>query len=128
MKPLNYSLTVVPLGSCVFIDIPESAEDCFVEKCIQCQSRGRFLTGDTLDDIGSLGHIICIFVWILVLISSLSGFAGNSIIIYVLKRQRSGSAFDALLIALAWSDMWCCIFSLVVVTCLTLYYGNITIT
>lgn len=69
------------------------------------------MMGDRLEDYGSTGHIICIFLCIMTVIIGSCGALGNFLIIIVLKRQKSTRAFDKLLVGLAGIDLLCSVVS-----------------
>lgn len=112
---------------CVLLDFPDDGIDCRRNNslsCVQCKSRGVYLTGESINDYDSTALKISYFVWILLLLVSIFGCFGNVMIITVIRRLKSHMSFDFLLTALACADLYCSVMASVLMTGVQAYYGN----
>jgi len=117
----------LPNYFCQFIDLPENGTECspnFPQVCVGCHTVGKFLTGETLKDYFSPGHIICIIMWIATIVIGTLGVITNSIIIMVIQHMRSKRPFDFLIMMLACFDLICCASAATVNTAAVSIYGN----
>ncbi|CAL8084107.1 unnamed protein product [Orchesella dallaii] len=97
---------------CTLIDTPESGEECSVlnsSECIRCNLRGGYLSGESIHDYHSIGHVISLSMWLLTIILGIGGLLGNYLIIRIVKKRNSERPFDILLMVLAAFDTFCCI-------------------
>lgn len=119
----------LPLMTCALIDLPKEDEltyDNFstLNNSIQvhCHFQGKYLSEESIDDVTSTGHIICLLLWTLILMVGTFATIGNFIIIIVLQRKNSGKGFDKFLVGLAISDLACSVFTIMGATCITSFH------
>ncbi|CAL8083980.1 unnamed protein product [Orchesella dallaii] len=115
------------MDMCHMIDLPPDGRDCShlnESICIECTIPGKYLTGESMTDYYSAGHIVCLLVGILTVITGLLGLSTNLIIIGVLKRRKKYLPFDFLLVVLACCDLYCCATVLIAQTARMALYGN----
>lgn len=101
---------LLPLFPCHFLELPDNRVDCSDSnpaECVKCNILGRFFSGGTLTDNGSIGpgRAISIVVWILNLIFGIFGALTNSLIITVIMKRKRRKSFDLFLVALASMDL-----------------------
>ncbi|CAL8103641.1 unnamed protein product [Orchesella dallaii] len=111
------------------MDLPESREDCSTEvpgKCIKCPILGSYFTGESIDDFGSPGHVICFTLWALTTILGTFGLFNNTLIISIFRKRNGERAFNFLLIMLAGFDFCCCALSIIASTACLAYFENWT--
>lgn len=119
----------LPLMTCALIDLPMKDESVYENFSVfnnntevHCHFEGKYLTGESIDDLSSTGHTICFLLWILILTIGTFATVGNFIIIIVLLRKNSGKGFDKFLVGLAISDLTCSIFTIMGATCITTFH------
>lgn len=123
----NRTVQVLPLLSCILLDFPESRISCSDTNssiCYKCMFWGRSVTGESIDDYWSAGHIITLLSGIMTTLVGICGVLGNLLIIYVFRKQNRGTAFDCMLIALAWVDTFACIACAYAVNSAVIYFGE----
>ncbi|CAL8133537.1 unnamed protein product [Orchesella dallaii] len=101
--------------TCQLMDLDEyrtcSENDSSV--CIICSIIGKFFAGDSIQDVGSVGHILCVILWSFTVLIGLLGVFTNFLVIIVIRRMKSNRPFDILIMFLGAFDMVCCGASLI---------------
>ncbi|ODM92588.1 Rhodopsin, GQ-coupled [Orchesella cincta] len=81
--------------------------------CIICSILGKFITGESIYEVGATGHMVCVVLWGLTIIIGLLGVFTNFLIVIVIRRMNSQRPFDILIMFLAGFDLLCCGSSLI---------------
>lgn len=131
MDLINKTVITLPLTSCIFLELPNENYDCASEPdefnrtvCIRCPVTQRFFSGESLNDFHSPGHIITFILGILTFFVGTFGSVANLLIILILRRQKSGRAFDTMLTGLAVFDFMWSAASLISATSAVFYIRN----
>ncbi|ODM99857.1 FMRFamide receptor [Orchesella cincta] len=125
-------LVVLPYIFCLLLDLPFNEEhgdyrDCSLSNityCVKCPVTAMFQLGGSISDPSSLGHKVCILIWLLILLFGIFGIVTNLIIIWILKRQSCFKAFDVLLLALAIFDLICSTMTIAAATGIVTFFQN----
>lgn len=123
--PINPGIPL-SLMTCFYTDFPHhSRNDCSIsepDRCYFCPIHGKFTTNEGLDDLDGPGHTTCLVLGSLGFIISVFGTFTNALIITILSKKSSPKAFDTMLLALAWCDLFCCVSGLVSAMSVMFYF------
>jgi len=105
----------LPVLTCQVMDLDEhtTCSETDSNSCLICPIIGKFLIGENLHDVYSIGHIVCIFLWIFTVFIGVVGVFTNILIIIVTRRMNTQRPFDILVMFLASFDMLCCAFAFI---------------
>ncbi|ODM95686.1 FMRFamide receptor [Orchesella cincta] len=107
----NQSVEYLHMDMCHMLDLPANGRDCSIQNptlCIECKIPGKFMTGETMTEFHSAGHIVCFLMGFLTVGSGVLGLFTNSIIIAVIKKRKKYHPFDFLIKVLACIDLYAC--------------------
>lgn len=123
------STLYLPYLFCYFLDPPQLNESFSVNfdqgYRIECSVNASFHTGGSITDTSSTGQKVSVFIWVLILIFGFLGTLTNSLIILILRKQRSAKSFEILLAALAYFDLICSIMTVLSSTGIIAFFRKI---
>ncbi|ODN02204.1 FMRFamide receptor, partial [Orchesella cincta] len=121
----------LPILFCALIDFPKNKIDCTSSipdsgevVCFKCPIVGKYFFGEQIEDFRSVGHIVCLLLWLLVLIVGTFGTITNSLIISIMRKHTEKRTFDFLLMVLASFDLLSSIMGVISVSAMMAYYED----
>ncbi|CAL8084115.1 unnamed protein product [Orchesella dallaii] len=126
---MNSTTRFLSIFMCCFLDFPESGKDCSTQdptQCVTCLLKGAYFSGESIDAYGSIGHMLCIGIWVITLVVVSIGLPANLVIIKIVRFRRDGNKrpFDLLLSILAGIDFLCCLLAALASTASVTYFQN----
>ncbi len=100
---------------------------CVQGRCFKCEVASGYMTGESINDITSPGHIICAVFWCLIIIVGTVGAFANILIIFVIRTKKTKHPFDFLLCVLASVDSITCLAAINSATAQTAYFGKFNV-
>lgn len=128
---MNETIIGLPSTACASLVLRNGSYDCSSKLdefnrtvCVSCPITHTFFSGESLNDVYSMGHLISLSLAFLTLIVGSCGFFANLLIILILRRQKNGRVFDTMLTGLAVFDLMWSAASLTSAVTLAFYIGN----